>query len=396
MKDNDIRIRVKEAVPEVPKAFYEAIENTFSSMAQNEEDNTRAFPKKPMLNKRRALAFVLAAILMIATVAVAATLLTHNVFYVTLGDSPANAASITQYDLAKETFGNVEVAIKEAAYDGMSLYVVYSIRDLTATEMLGKAQKEGELRYISEVEYEQMVNLGVGWWTDNLWINGKSISDMPVMSGGETIGGEQPGEALYYLQFRLDQIDLYLEGKDVEISMPIGERQPLGSLKITRDPYSAQLPEKGIVSFKLDCTKHKGITVTEPNIVTEGPNWSAKVIKAVYSPIQMYVTLEWAVKPELLEAYIAENGDGIYNENGVKLFDYGGMDIFGDEIRDMQLVDENGKPVFETMEGFYGCGGYGSENAWFTFPYKENYPEKMYLAPVFHGEADMNLAVQVK
>ena len=404
MNDKIFRTQLTETMPEVPVQFYAAVNQAMADIKRGEQEaRERAGSepsRKPVLGKKRTLTLVLAAILLITAVAAAATLLRHNVFSVTMGDSPTNAASVTQYNLAKETFGSAEVSIKEAAYDGMSLYVVYGIRDLTETRYLGTADgKEAEgdgLRYISYAEYEHMASLGVGWWTDNLWINGEDIQDMPAMSGGETIGGDEPGEALYYLQFRLDQIGLYLEGDKVEISLPIGERQPRESLVIDPDSYRMELPKKGVITFTLDCTRHKDIAKAEPNVWMEGPDWSARVTEAVYSPIQLYVTLEWNVKPELLEAFIAENGDGIYNDDGVKILDYGGADIFGDEIRDLRLVDGNGKPVFEDMEGFYGCGGYGHKNAWYTFPYLETYPDEMFLAPVDDGQGDMSLAVRVK
>ena len=94
---------------------------------------------------------------------------------------------------------------------------------------------------------------------------------------------------------RLDQVDLYLNGKNVEIALPIGERQPLESLAVTREPYSVAKPDKGMVTFRLDCSSREQVAVTTPNIPTEGPRWSAKVSRAVYSPIQMYVTLDWQV-----------------------------------------------------------------------------------------------------
>ena len=63
----------------------------------------------------------------------------------------------------------------------------------------------------------------------------------------------------------------------------------------------------------------------------EGESWSAKVSRAVYSPIQLYLTVDWTIKPDVLAAYIAENGDGYY-ENGVKLWDYDALEVCGSEI----------------------------------------------------------------
>ena len=177
--------------------------------------------------------------------------------------------------------------------------------------------------------------------------------------------------------------------------MAIGERQDFETL--THNPETGEFakPEKGLVTFRMDCSSREQVTITEPNIPMEGPRWSAKASKVVYSPIQMYVTLEWEINPDVLAAYIAENGDGYY-EDGVKLWSYDGLDVCDSEIMNMQLVDESGKQVFESMQGFYGCGGAGNTEAWFTFPYAEQYPEQMFLAPEIDGKLDMNQRVKVR
>ncbi len=391
MKKHELRDALAAAVPEAAPIFGSAMRATLAELARQENERQGTPIAKRVMNKRRALTLVLAVLLLVAAVATAATLLARDLFDVTMGDTPTNAASLTQYNLAKETVGSAEITVREAAYDGMTLYIVYSIRDLTATEPLGAADESGERR-LREEDYARIEGLGVGWWWDNLWIDGKSVN-MPNMSGGEDLPGEENGEALYYMQYRLDQENVFLDGKSVEIALPIGERQAFESL-IRTDEGIAK-PEKGMVTFRLDCSSRGQVATEEPNLTTEAAKWRAKVSKVVYTPLQMYVTLDWAVKPEVMAAYIAENGDGYY-ENGVKLWAYDGAEVCGGEIMSMKLVDEGGKPVFETMRGYYGCKGMGAEQAWYTFPYAERYPEKMYLAPEVGGEVDMAQAVRVK
>ena len=393
MKKSELRRRLQAAVPEASPLFGQALRQTLARLALEEGPKEETGMRKTGMPKRRALVFALVALLLVAAVAAAATLLARNVFDVTMGDTPVNAASLIHYNLASEKVGDAQIPVREAAYDGMALYSVYSIRDMNATEQLG-AEDEFGRRYLRQEDYDRIHGLGVGWWVDHIWIDGNEV-DMPNMSGGDTLPGEEPGEALYYMQYRLDQVDLYLNGKNVEIALPIGERQPLESLAVTREPYSVAKPDKGMVTFRLDCSSREQVVVTTPNIPTEGPRWSAKVSQAVYSPIQMYVTLDWQVNPQALEAYLAENGDGYY-DNGVKYWDYGGLDVAGGEIMNLRLVDGDGKPVFETVDGFYGCGGAGDTQAWYTFPYAKEYPDSMYLAPEVDGTIDMTLGIRVK
>ena len=393
MKKCEFKNELESAFPQPSPLFGNAMRETLADIAREEamkEDSIM----KPIITKRRTMTFVLAAILLVATVATAATLLSRNVFDVTLGNTPQNAEVLTQRDLAKETAGDAEITVKEAAYDGMSLYIMYSIRDLTATEPFGAVDSTTGERVLRQEDYDRIAEMNVGWWLDNLWIDGAKVS-MPNMSHSEELPGAENGEVLYYAMYRLDQENLFLTGKDVEITMPIGEGQNFETLVRNVEGGGYEKPEKGLVSFRMDCSSREQVTTTEPNVLMEGPKWSAKASKVVYSPLQLYVTVEWEIKPEVLEAYIAENGDGYY-ENDVKYWDYDALEVCGSEIMNMKLVDKDGKLIFETMEGFYGCGGAGNIQAWYTFPYAEEYPDTMYLAPEIDGELDMSQAIQVK
>ena len=337
---------------------------------------------KPVITKRRTLTIILAAVLLVATLATAATLLARNVFEGTLGDTPENAAALIQQSLAREIIGNAEVAVREAAYDGMTLYIMYSIRDMTATEPFGKMNGETGSPHLTEADVKHIETLNVGWWWDNLWIDEKAVS-IPSMSTMDDRFGSENGEALYYYMFRLDQENLFLDGKDVEIAMPIGEGQPYETL--LRDPETGKVekPEKGLVTFRLDCSSREQVSIAEPNLLMEGNYWSAKASQVVYSPIQLYITLDYEEGPGAWEAYIAEGGGDMPED-------------FISELMNLRLVDKDGRPVFEGMRGFYGCGSVDETQAYYTFPYAESYPEAMYLAPRRDGEVDMTWAVQIR
>ena len=394
MKKNEFRNALKTSIPDASPLFGYTIRKTLARIAHSEAQKEGTASIKMIPSKRRTLTLAVAVLLLLAAVAAAATLLARNVFDVTLGNTPPNASSLTQYDLANETIGNAEITLKEAAYDGMSLYVLYSIRDVTATEPLGEMDEESGERYLRQEDYEHLETLDVGWWWDNLWIDGKMI-DMPQMSGGHELPGEENGEILYYMQYRLDQENVYLDGTDVEIALPIGKRQRMDILVTDPETRMIEKPQKGMLTFRMNCSDRAQVTAEEPNFPMEGPHWRARVSNVVYSPIQMYITLDWAVRPEVLEAYIAENGDGYY-ENGIKYWDYDGLEVCGDEIMNLVLTDEAGNPVFENMQGFYGCGGAGNTRAWYTFPYAKQYPDPMYLMPATDGTPDPSLAIRVR
>lgn len=376
-----------------PQGFDAAMRRAFTQIHQKEI----SIQQPHRYARRLSFGLVALIVLLIAAIAVAATLLSHNVFEITMGATPENAASLTQYNLASQSFEHCDIKIKEAAYDGMSLYVVYSIRDRNAAGLLGEVDEYG-IRRLSDDGIAAldaaMAQDNIGWWWDNLWIDGKSVN-MPSMSGGDTIAGEEPGEALYYMMYRLDQEQLYLDGQNVEISLPIGKKQPMESLVYNDATGQLEKPADGLVSFRLDCSIRTNTVTETPNLLTNAARWDAKVSKVVYTPIQMYVTLDWSIHQEVLDAYIAEHGDGFY-QDGVKYWDYDGLEICGHEIMSMELVTKDGEPVFETMEGFYGCGGCENTQAWYTFPYLESYPDEMWLAPTVSGEVDMAQAVRVK
>ena len=381
-------------LPNPPAMFSNAMRETLQGIVQAETQKEKP-PMKKLLTKRRVLVYAIVAVLLIASVAIAAVLLNSNVFEYTMGTTPLNAASITYHDLADEVIGNVEVKVTEAAYDGMSLFITYSIRDLNATEPMGVYDVQSDMRLLTQDDWEHMASLDVGWWTDGIWIDGQDIN-MPSMSGGIDVGTETPGEILSSTQYRLDQEDIYLSGKNVKISMPIGKKQPFGSLVIDRENHRIELPDKGIVSFTLDCSARDRITELTPEWETKGERWSAKVRTAVLTPIQTYITVDWAVNEDVMAAYIAENGEGEPDGEGGYYWMYSGEDVVGFEVQSLQLVDKNGVPLTDTSTGFYGNQGIGATVAYFTFPYSETLPDELYMAPTIDGQIDMSYAIRIR
>lgn len=392
MNDRKLKHAIKTSMPNPPAVFSQSMRDTLAGITQAEAQTENH--ARPIRVKRRLMVYAIIAVLLVTSAAIAAILISNNVFVYTMGTTPENASSITHYNLADTTIGDAEIKVTEAAYDGMSLFITYSIRDLTAAEPAGVYDELSDMRLLTEEDYQRIRALGVGWWVDHIWIDGRSV-DMPNMSGGIDVGTDTPGEILFSLQYRLDQEDVYLNG-DVEIALPIGEVQPLDSLVIDRENNQVALPDKGMVAFTLDCSVRDRITELAPNVETVGKRWRAKVSQAVFTPIQTYITLDWSVDPGVMQSYIDENGEGYADENGVIYWPFSGVDAVGTEVMSLQPVDRNGTPVFEHWDGFYGNQGISASQAWFTFPYAQALPDPLYLAPTVNGKIDMDYAVLIR
>lgn len=409
MTDSRFSQALEKTVPPMPACFDQAMKNALAAIAAEE---TKAASSAPARAERRSvpaarhagragkrwLAYLLAAILLLGATALAIGSLRKNVFEVALNINPQNARQLIQYDLAKESYGECDIEIKQAAYDGMTLYLVYSVRERAATELLGEVDEETGERYLVEETMPAMERDNLGWWVDHLWINGESV-DMPAGSSQWCEAGDAPGELLFYQTWCLDQEDVYLSGKRDEISLPIGERQPLDSLVLLdRENWLYEKPEKGMVTFYLDCSSRNGVTVTHPNEWKDMGDFAIVASEVTYSPIQMYATFDVKINPDSLAAFIAENGEGWYDEQGTLIFPYDGSELMEDWIYSVELVDGAGVPVDfgEADNGYFGCQGWGVAGITYTFPYVESYPEEMFLAPVRDGAADMTRAVRVK
>lgn len=357
------------------------------------KDSTKQTMKKAGRFSSRTVAIALAITLMLGAVAFAAATQWHlfdHIPFLTGNDTPKNADSLMQSDLYHETINNVEINVQEAGYDGRTLFLKYSYRMLD----VDKAFTDG----ITVDDELLLYNHNVGWWIDNLWINGKCM-DMANGSGGLKTGSDVPGEIIVVEYWRLDNEGFSLNGP-VQISLPIGERQNLADYSRKNHPEmyvvdgTLKLPDKGVVTFTYDAGDIRSqVTTFKPDGETVLPEVTAKVREAAFSPLMTYITLDLKVDPDVLAAFIAENGPGEKTENSEVIFPYSAMDVFSKWINSLELVDRKGVLIFP---GHYGLDGYGNEWAEFLYPYLENIPDELYLAPVENGAADMSQAVRVK
>lgn len=329
----------------------------------------------------------------------------------TESDVPESVAALVQKDLYRETVNNVEITVREAAYDGRSLFLVYSFLmtdvdhplGLTAADYFGGEQlPEGvdpdEYVYsLADDAEEQLAAHNVGWWIDDIWFDGKPMNDMPDGSGQFMTGTDVPGELVECDIWRLDNLGITLEGK-VQISLPVGDRQDYAEYYGHDDKYGEdglmKVPEAGMVTFEFDAKDYaSSVRVFRPEGETVLPEVTVKVLETAFSPIMTYINMDLAVNPDAMTAFIAENGEGVTDENGEMIWPYGPMNVFGDTLESMSLVDGSGNLLFPDHSG---PSGYDDEHAEFILPCLETIPDALYLAPVGEdGTADMAKAVPV-
>lgn len=372
---------MKDRAPEPTPAFQWAMEQALDRIAR---EPARA-PRR--LTRRQMVAVVLAALL-ILSVAVAAALGRNVIDFFTMGTAPQSQGMI-QKNLASVSYDHCDITIREAAYDGMTLYILYAVQDRDAVESLGTLDPYTGERYMEASLTPGMEADNVSWWRDGLWIDGVD-TDVPGMSRWEYRGTDTPGEMLCYQLWRLDQLEVYLSGS-VEITLPLGERQPYESLAYDQQ-RRALAPEEGVMTFTLDASARDSVTVEHPGYRREIGGVTVWVSEAVYTPVQTYLTVTYQVPQEVLDAYIAQRGGQPEGER----MQYMPMDLMTDWLYDAALVDGAGTPLQNPTVFVYGCEGISNTQAWFTFPAMTEFPSELYLAPMDYATGGYNLAKSIR
>ena len=377
MNKDEFRHRLAAAMPEPSLHFSNHVDCVLEGITRKAEkqekapSKQKAFISRQMSNK--ALVFALIAVMM-CTVAFAATQWgIIDTLRFMLGNQPLSDDTQAQKIFHQETINDVEITIHEAVYDGRTLFLQYSYRMLDESEPFGTLDANGNLQEgISSNALKKLKSHNVGWWIDNIWIDGRCM-DMASGSGTVITGTMVPGEIMVTEYWRLDNLDAALSGK-VDIALPIGEFQP--AIEYFKSEHSEKYdaegnllqPEKGVVSFTFDIGNVKDrVATVHTNIETVLPDVTAKVTEAAFSPLMTYITLEL-------------NGDS---------------DTSAAYILSLQLVDGNGKMMFPN---YSGCKGVGDDWAECCYPYisSDIMPEELWLAPMNGETADLSKAIRVK
>lgn len=397
MNKTNLHDQLSDIMPEVPDAFRTAMRDTLAEIVAQEEAQPKRV-RRPF-GVRRAVVLALLAALLLGTAACAAMHwhLFDTISFMT-GVNPLRADEVMQANLAEQTVNGVKITVREAGYDGRTLFVEYAYQFPDVTTPMGSYRNGVAESGLGEEDFKVLEEHGVGWWIDNIWFDGRMM-DMTTNSGGDYSGSPNPGELIFTEYYRLDNGNVTLSGP-VEVSMPIGERQSVRDYSMREHPerYDADgkllLPDKGMITFTLDARDTLSKVVTEhPNVPYTNDEVTAKVAEFCRTPLLTYITLNMEPNAEALAAYIEKNGDGYYDEEGNLLWPYSGMDVYGDWLTSLELVDGEGKLLFP---GHNGNNGYGDKWAEYMYPYIETVPDELWLAPILEdGAGDLTRAVRV-
>lgn len=407
--DEQMKKLLEEDTGEVPERFHQAMLAAFGQMEDEPFDGTELpisveaaeKPRRPRHVPRQGGRFRRMMLVMLITlgllgglaVATTANPRLLEVFWGKDFEPSAQASAYIAHDLAEVETNGYRVRVEEAVYDGMTLYVRYSIRDMSCDHLLGETNVDTGRRMLNEDEITAFDHAPVGWWTDNLWLNGQNV-DMPGLSGGETWAGDENGEIVVSEMYRLDQVGVFLSG-DVQIDLPIGEKQHYDYemwQSMLKEDGTFRKPDAGLVSFTLNCDA----PVThyadgERVILPDGT--AAWVESADDTPVKLYVTVRFEISDAQREAFRAENGEGyVFPDGTVMPFD--DVDMVGSWVYGLTLVDADGKPLRASLGYGEGNWGVGSGVADYVFSHEDAYPEQVYLAPqTGEDSADMAWAI---
>ncbi len=395
MNSNEFKDKLTSVTPEVPEHFHNRVEMTLENIVMQEaqkNNTTKQTTKTTGRFSRRTFTIALAVTLFLGAAAFAATTQWHlfeSISFLTGSGTPKNADSVMQSDLYRETVNNVEITVREAAYDGRTLLIQYSYRILdaetpyavTAGEIFGANLPDGMsadtvVESVPGEAVEALEAHGVGSWISTIWIEGQEL-DMYPGSGRVVMGSTTPGEIIYTNYYRLDHGGVSLNGS-VQITLPIGEKQSdeyLSNL-YESETHTYRLPDKGVVTFAYNAgdtaSKTEVIRPDRETVLAEG---TVCVREAVFSPLMTYITLSLQADPE-------------------RKLQEDELDIFEDWLFSLELIDGSGNILFPDE---YGLNEHSRTAAEFLYPYMDTVPDELYLAPVDeNGTADMDRAVLVK
>ena len=329
---------------------------------------------------------------MLTAVAMAATQWhVFDIFHYMTGNDPVNAASVMQSNLYSGTVNDVKIDVRECGYDGKQLFMEYSFT------------LPGYDRVLTEEDglYEIVRPYGVDWWCDSIWFNGVGMN-MPNNSSEERTPGANNGEVIVSQNWRLDNEGVVLNGP-TEIILPIGkaiEDQDYYQRSIHPEHWDENSeriapPEGTGVRFTFDPGDVSAMIKTEhPRYAARFDEVTISVDEVVYTPIMTYITYKMSPNLEVLAKYMEEHGIGQRDEYGKLMFPYTGVNVYGEWVSQMALVDKDGKQLFPDFLGNNGCSDTWAE---FDYPYMENPPEELYMAYVDqNGNVDMTKSVRVK
>ena len=304
----------------------------------------------------------------------------------------------------------------EVYYDGVSAYVLYTIREIGATESIGTPDAEG--KYWLDGEDEHYVNnRGVGWHEDCLIINGQKV-DMPITDEA-WYGSEEPGVVKHYMKIRLDQTKIALPKDDpnaLTLPIPYGQVKTLGlpvgdDMPLNRNDIHFEEMEAYKAANQIDDVGYLFANLNTPEIEVKTFEVNRKIgnstigsVETIVTPVRLYINVTLTPDEAAVEAQ-HEKDKAIPNWENVPE-DFSAGTVNDEWAFAVTLVDADGNELKDMCRGFAtGVMGVGSNVAMFEYNLQvsnENgyampeLPEQLYLAVVADdGTIDMTTAVQV-
>ena len=168
MTDEQMKKLLEEDTGEVPERFHQAMLAAFGQIEDEPFDGTELpisvetaeKPRRPRHVPRQGGRFRRMMLVMLITlgllgglaVATTANPRLLEVFWGKDFEPSAQASAYIAHDLAEMETSGYRVRVEEAVYDGMTLYVRYSIRDMSCDHLLGETNVDTGRRMLNEQE----------------------------------------------------------------------------------------------------------------------------------------------------------------------------------------------------------------------------------------------------
>ena len=292
MQNESNRQRLERAFPPMDAAFDHAVRSTLENIVQ--EDTMQV--KRPL----RVLAITLALVICLAgtALAVGSGLNLFNFFEDIGSPSPTvqpEAYTLTAHDVASHSFEHTDVAVREAAWDGRVLRILYSVRDRTVDRVFTDED-------IWDGNYDlpgaRQDGITADWGCDYVYVNGVSLCMTGYMASR---AGSEPGEVLVALESDLveriasEKADITL-GDTFEVWLPIigmgGKDETPADLHFT------------VKNTELAGVRH--IALPEKTVLADGTEIA--ITNFMITPIRIYiqatVTLPAGLTDEEIDSYV--------------------------------------------------------------------------------------------
>lgn len=179
------------------------------------------------------------------------------------------AQSLVQTDLYTATYEHCELRVREAAFDGHQLRIVYSLQDTRENAAL----TDDDLT-ASAITAAQLDGIGC---CDYLTLDGQDVYLNDIIQ----LPGEENAEMLYYLAANIDE-DIQL--KDiVTIHMPIGEFDLQAGRRMHND-----------VTFTLDISHADADSLSAQKVTVAWGNTQVEIVRAVFSSLHGLVEIRYS------------------------------------------------------------------------------------------------------